>query len=142
MEKRFRELQVADVMSAGIISCTPQTPMRAVARLMATYRVHAVFVFEDAELWGLVSDLDLVAAAWAGVEARTAGEAAVAPLVQVSSADELEYAAQLMTENGVSHVAVLDPQTHLPVGVVSTLDIARAVAREQPLEARLLDLPR
>jgi CBS domain-containing protein len=33
-----------------------------------------------------------------------------------------------MTESGVSHLAVVDPRTRRPVGVVSTLDIARAVA--------------
>jgi CBS domain-containing protein len=127
---------VADAMSPGVISCTADTPLRAVARLMATYRVHAVFVLdygeeadETAELWGLVSDLDLVAAAWAGVDERTAGDSAVAPLVTVRSSDRLERAAQLMAENGVSHLAVLDAATGRPVGVLSTLDIARVIAR-------------
>ena len=55
------------------------------------------------ELWGLVTDLDLVAAAWAGVDdERTAGESAVVPLVTVRSDDRLRDAAQLMAENGVS----------------------------------------
>jgi CBS domain-containing protein len=144
MEKTFAQLTVADVMTAGVISCTPETPLRTIARLMAGYRVHAVFVFGDetaAELWGLVSDLDLVAAAWAGVDDRTAGDSAVAPLVTVAGDDELEHAAQLMAENGVSHLAVLDPETQRPVGVVSTLDIARAVADERR-GARLLELRR
>ena len=42
--------------------------------------------------------------------------------------DDLRHAAQLMTESGVSHLAVVDPKTRRPVGVVSTLDVARAVA--------------
>jgi CBS domain-containing protein len=33
-----------------------------------------------------------------------------------------------MAESGVSHLAVVDPNTDRPVGVVSTLDIAGAVA--------------
>jgi CBS domain-containing protein len=102
---------------------------------MAAHRVHSVFVLdygleddEAPELWGIVSDLDLVAAAWADVDEQTAGESAVTPLVYVRTDDDLRHAAQLMTESGVSHLAVVDPRTRRPVGVVSTLDIARAVA--------------
>ena len=40
------------------------------------------------ELWGIVSDLDLVAAAWADVDRQTAGESAVTPLVYVSADDD------------------------------------------------------
>ncbi len=131
----FVRATVADVMTEGLISCAPSTPLRSVARLMATHRVHSVFVFdygqeddETTELWGLVSDLDLVAAAWADVDEQTAGASAVTPLVYVTRGDDLRHAAQLMAESGVSHLAVVDPATQRPVGVVSTLDIARAIA--------------
>jgi CBS domain-containing protein len=131
---------VADAMTVGVINCTPETPLSEVARIMARYRVHSVFVHsvfvydygdeddEAAELWGLVSDLDLVAAAWAGVDERTAGDSAVAPLVTVRSDDRLEHAAQLMAESGVSHLAVMDETSERPVGVLSSLDIARVIA--------------
>jgi CBS domain-containing protein len=131
----FFRARVSDVMTNGLITCAPATRLRDVARLMAAHRVHSVFVFDYAteddetpELWGIVSDLDLVAAAWADVDTQTAGESAVTPLVQVRSDDDLRHAAQLMTESGVSHLAVVDPRTRRPVGVLSTLDIARAVA--------------
>jgi CBS domain-containing protein len=131
----FEEATVGDAMSRGVISCAPETPLRTVARMMATYGVHAVFVFEhreeddeDFQLWGIVSDLDLVAASRNDLDARTAGGASVTPLVTVGSNEPLERAAQLMAEYGNAHVAVVDPQSERPVGVVSTLDIARAVA--------------
>ena len=126
---------VSEAMTAGVINCAPDTPLRTVAKLMATYHVHAVFVFDyqdrtdDAfELWGLVSDLDLVAGARLDLDARTAGESAVAPLVTVLGSDTLDRAAELMAVNGVSHLAVIDPSTPRPVGVISTLDIAREIA--------------
>jgi len=131
----FLGARVSDVMTEELITCAPSTPLRGVARLMAAHRVHSVFVFdygsdddELPELWGIVSDLDLVAAAWADVDDQTAGESAVTPLVYVRADDDLRHAAQLMTESGVSHLAVVDSRTRRPVGVVSTLDIARAVA--------------
>lgn len=135
----FSDASVADVMTEGMISCAPSTPLRSVARLMASHRVHSVFVFdygteddETTELWGIVSDLDLVAAAWADIDLLTARDSAVTPLVYVSKQDGLRRAAQLMAESGVSHLAVVDPASDRPVGVISTLDIARAVAGRTP----------
>ncbi len=131
----FETATVADAMSPGVISCPPETPLRVVARMMATFSVHSVFVFEhmdeddeDAQLWGVVSDLDLVAASQADVDARTAGSSAVTPFVTVPTDAPLVRASALMAEHGIAHLAVIDPETQRPVGVVSTLDIARSIA--------------
>ena len=126
---------VSEVITGGVINCTPDTSLRTVAKLMATYRVHAIFVFDyshgadDAlEPWGLVSDLDLVAGARRPLDERTAGESAVAPLITVLGSDTLERAAELMAANSLCHLPVVDPSTPRPVGVISTLDIARELA--------------
>jgi CBS domain-containing protein len=132
--RAFEEATVGDVMSAGVISCAPETPLRAVARLMSTHRVHAIFVFdygaeddETTELWGVVSDLDVVAAGRVA-DMRTAGTSAVTPLLTIASDEPLERAVELMAASGVSHVAVLDPKSQRPAGVLSTLDVAGVLA--------------
>jgi CBS domain-containing protein len=121
-------------MTTGVISCPPETPLREVAEIMAGHRVHAVYVFDDeaGELWGIVSDLDLVAAARGDLEHLTARDASVTPLVSVETYDSLDRAAQLLAENGVSHLAVIDPSTRRPVGVLSTLDLAQVIAGQAP----------
>ena len=131
----FSTLRVVDAMTSGLISCTPDTKLRSVAAIMAERRVHAVYVFdygfeddETIELWGLVSDLDLVAAARGDIDQRTARDSSVTPLIHVFADDSLERAAQLMAEYGSSHLAVLDQETRRPVGVLSTLDIARVIS--------------
>jgi CBS domain-containing protein len=130
----FETATVGDAMSSGVISCPPETPLRAVARTMATYGVHAVFVFERVDedeaphLWGVVSDLDLVAAAQLDLDALTAGATAVTPLVTVASDSSLGEAGSLMAQYGIAHLAVTAPSSHAPIGVISTLDIARAIA--------------
>jgi CBS domain-containing protein len=139
----IREAKVRDAMSSGIVSCTPDTPLRKVAQLMAENRMHGIFVFdygveddETTELWGLVSDLDVVAATRGHIDTRTAGDSAVTPLVTVPSDVPLDRAAQLLAESGASHLAVVDPLTRRPIGVLSTLDIVRAVAVE-PARSRI-----
>jgi CBS domain-containing protein len=131
----FEFATVGDAMSHGVISCAPETPLRVVARMMATYGVHAVFVFdhvdeddEAPQLWAVVSDLDLVAATQLDLDTLTAGATAVTPLVSVAADCSIAVAGGLMAQYGIAHLAVTDPGTHRPIGVISTLDIARAVA--------------
>src|SRR5215469_9664005 len=79
----FETATVSDAMSNGVISCPPETPLRIVARMMATFGVHAIFVFEHTDedgeaprLWAVVSDLDLVAATPLDLDTLTAGSTA------------------------------------------------------------------
>jgi CBS domain-containing protein len=135
----FELARVGDAMSRGVISCSPEARLHVVARMMATFGVHAIFVFEHtdeddeiARLWAVVSDLDLVAATQADLDTITAGMTAVTPLVTVAADRPLVEAASLMAQHGVAHLAVTDPVGGQPIGVVSTLDIARAVATSHP----------
>jgi CBS domain-containing protein len=134
----FADASVEDAMSHGVIHCAPETPLRTVARMMATHNVHAIYVFDygdeadvNVELWGIVSDLDVAAAACGELDGRTARGAAVTPLQTVKSDQPLSDAAELMSLKGLTHLAVIDPASRRPVGVVSTLDVARAVAAGQ-----------
>jgi CBS domain-containing protein len=131
----FDSATVGDAMSRGVISCPPETPLRVVARMMVTFGVHAIFVFEYAEedaeahrLWGVVSDLDLVAATQLDLDTLTAGATAVTPLVSVAADSSIGEAGGLMAQYGVAHLAVTDPDSGRPIGVISTLDIAQAIA--------------
>lgn len=128
--------RIAQAMHPGTITCPPETPLSDVARMMAAYGIHCVVVLADVDeadfegpLWGVVSDLDLVeAAAAADLEERTAGGTAASPLVTVPPDESLERAAQLMAEHETSHLVVVDPGSDRPVGVLSTLDVARVLA--------------
>jgi CBS domain-containing protein len=130
----LHELRVTDVMHPGMVSCPPDASLSTVARLMVTYRVHAIFIhahgddLAQGESWAVVTDADLVRAAFVGDLETTAASIAAAPVLAVSTAEPLEHAMQLMTEHEVAHVVVLEGRSGRPVGVVSTLDIARAVA--------------
>ena len=136
LARPLHQIRVSEAMHPGVLTCALETPLRDVARIMATYRVHSVVVFgTDDEavggrIWGVVSDLDLVSAAatGGGLEEQTAGATAVTPAVMVAPSDTLEHAAQLMREHEVAHVVVVDETTARPVGVLSTLDLARELA--------------
>jgi CBS domain-containing protein len=138
----LQHVPVSDAMHPGVLTCPVETPLRTLARMMAAHRVHSIVVYGDPEeaeadglIWGVVSDLDLVGAATVGdVEDRTAGGTAASPVVRVSPDETLDRAAQLMHEHGTAHLVVVDPGANQPVGVISTLDIARVLARPAPFE--------
>ena len=125
--------RVADVMHWGLVSCAADTPLDVVAALMIDEVVHCVVVLDgpaaDASLWGVVSDLDLIAAASVRPLAeQAAGGSAMRPAVTIDPAESLESAARAMTRAGVAHLVVVDPVERRPIGVVSTLDLAGALA--------------
>ena len=124
---------VADAMHRGLIHCTPETSLRAVAALMAGERVHCIVVTENPlaarSLWGVVSDLDLVAAATVrSLDDQRAGGTAMKPAVTAVPHETLEEAARRMTEHGVSHLVVIDVVGQRPLGVLSALDLADVLA--------------
>ena len=125
---------VADAMHHGVISCPPSTTPAALARTMSENRVHCVVVSGLARgrrgaeelVWGIVSDLDLMNALQDGGGLDARGLALTAPLT-VDEFDPLDRAVQLMAENATAHLVVVD-RNGSPVGILSTLDIARVVA--------------
>jgi CBS domain-containing protein len=129
----FDHARVADVMRYGLITCSPEAELRDVARTMVTNHIHAVIIKRlDAEEgttpWGVVSDLDVLSTAHPGGVDMVAYEAAATPAVTVAPDESLARAAQLMREYTTSHLIVVDRVTDEPLGVISTLDIAGALA--------------
>lgn len=131
----LEQVLVADFMHPGVLACAPETSLADVAGMMARHSIHCVVVlgenFGDARGWGVVSDLDLAEMAAAGsIDGHSARECAAGPTVVVHPGDTLAHAAQLMVDNGVAHALVARAQPARPLGVLSTLDIARALAGE------------
>ena len=124
---------VADVMRPGILTCPPLTPLREVARLMATRRVHCVLVKREGPeipaTFAVLSDLDLVRVTGDGaLDDVTAGDIAGSPLITVTSDETLQHVAGVMARHACTHLLVVGPGTVAPLGVLSTLDIAAAIA--------------
>jgi CBS domain-containing protein len=118
-------------MHEGLVSCRPDASLRTVARMLATYRVHALIVHArgDPSAWGVVTDRDVVRAAGSGdLGSQTALSVVGAPAWTVAPREPLARVAELMCDAGMSHVVVVDGVPARPVGVLSTLDIARALA--------------
>jgi CBS domain-containing protein len=127
---------VREAMQLGLFECSPDADVTSLASTMVDKAIHCVVVAGidrrtrsgDRVAWGVVSDLDLMRGVASGADRPTAGDLASAELVVVDPADSLARAAQLMAEHDTAHLIVASPQTGRPVGMISTFDIARAIA--------------
>lgn len=125
---------ITDLMHSGLAFCNRDASVAEIARTMATCRIHAVVVMgvspdgQDPLIWGVVSDLDLLAA-YAGADANiTAGDLASEPVLRIRSTKSAQDAVDALVANGAHHLVVVDSDGHEPLGVVSTLDLAELLA--------------
>jgi CBS domain-containing protein len=124
---------VSEAMHWGLVHCSPDATLREVATLMADAVVHCVVVLDAPgdrrSLWGVVSDVDLVAAAAVrSLDEQRAEGTAMKPAITAFPHESLDEAAQRMTAHGVSHLVVVDDPGQRPVGVISTLDLVGRLA--------------
>lgn len=133
---------VRAAMQLGLYECDPEADLRTLARTMAERTIHAVVVSDVANArglrgrlaWGIVSDIELMRALRPGMEQTSAGEIAATEVVSVLPGDTLEHAALLMADHDTAHLVVVSPDTGRPVGMLSTLDVARFAARHSSSE--------
>lgn len=127
----LHQVTVREVMHDGIVTCSPSADLEQVAAAMAEHGIHCLVAIDegppgedDDRLWGVVSDLDLMR----GVESPVtldAGNLAELDVATVAPGDTLDHAARTMVRRGLAHLVVVADGR--PVGVISTLDIARAM---------------
>jgi CBS domain-containing protein len=134
-EVDLSRVRVGDVIAPGIITCSPESTARDVAELMAAKAIHCVVVSDmpaerGARGWGVISDLDLASVAVGALDRVTAAEIAATEPVEVKATDSLEQASRQMVEHQVTHLLVAQGDPAQPIGVLSTLDLARALAGE------------
>lgn len=130
-ETALGPMLVRDAMHTGILTTDPSTPLRVVARLMADQRVHAIAVSDPAYTrrpWAFISTLDVAKAAAENAD-ETAGDVARPNVLTVTADQSLGSAAQIMADNGVTHLVVIDPATGHPAGILSSLDVVAAYGR-------------
>ena len=130
------DVKVDEAMSRRVVTARPDWSLAAAGRKMAEEKIHCIVVAgvvrrrgREELKWGIVSDEDLVRLCAGGDGTWSAGDAARTQIVAVEPADTVREAARVMAENRTGHLVVVEPATGEPVGVISTLDVARVLGR-------------
>ena len=125
--------RVSEVMHPGVLTCHSGSSLHDVARAMATHGVHSVAIWGDEGddsigFHGMISALDLLSAVMHGESlASPALVAARRDVHTVRASAPLSEGARLMVDEKASHVIVLADDRDRIVGVLSALDVTRAL---------------
>jgi CBS domain-containing protein len=147
-------MQAKDLMSRNLVVVPPETPVAAIAELLAQRHISAVPVVDAAgRPHGIVTEGDLIrrladapqgpmtwflnlfrspgplAVRFAKAHGKTARDVMSKELVSVGETATAEEIAELMEQHGIRRVPVVKDGTM--VGLVSRADLLRAVLRRQ-----------
>jgi CBS domain-containing protein len=118
--------RVRDIMTPNPISLDVQATAGEAANMMKKRNVGDVLVSRGGELYGVVTDRDLVVRCLAeegDARARRLGEVCTAQLATLSPDDPISEALALMKRYAVRRLPVIE--NGAPVGIVSLGDLAR-----------------
>jgi CBS domain-containing protein len=138
-------MRVAEVMTAEVLTVTPETSLKQVAEMLASRGISGAPVVDDEKhVVGVVSEADIIVkerrqpqpdalhrlfrrtnGTAAKRAATTAGEAMTSPAVTVTGTRRVDVAAALMLDRHVNRLPVVDDQGVL-VGIVTRADLVRA----------------
>ncbi|MFC9925962.1 CBS domain-containing protein [Streptomyces sp. NPDC127190] len=119
--------RIRDVMSCGAVAVEPMTTVERAALVMREHDVGDVLVAYDCDLFGVLTDRDIVVRALAeGRDPHTTPVGQVCskpPVVTVSPEDTTDHAMELMSRHAVRRLPVVE-RGGCPVGMVSIGDLA------------------
>lgn len=128
-------LRVEDVMHRGIVSCARSSSAGEIAQLMISADVHCVAVLSPSPepghpplIWGIVTDLNLLRALAESQSEATAETLAGGQVIRVRPTQTIDEAADVMIRSGAHHLVVIDADELQPIGILSTTDVAAAIA--------------
>jgi CBS domain-containing protein len=145
-------MQVADFMTRRVLAVTPDTPMRAAARLMLDHKISGLPVVDAAgHVVGIVSEHDLLrrrgdgewedGSRWlalmiepegladqrAHFDDRKVSEVMTRNPVTVAAGASLNEASRLIEDRGIKRLPVVE--NGVLVGVIARADLVRALAQ-------------
>ena len=126
---------VADLMTPDPISVNESASLDEAVRLLEENEISGLPVVDrDGLLLGVISQTDIIRARavqhlwhrWPGLRVRHLMHA---PALTADRSMSLEEAAQMMEQRHIHRLVVVDDDQLTPIGIISTTDIVRALAR-------------
>jgi len=122
---------ITQIMSERLVTARPEMPVGDLIQMLRTQHVGCVPIVNEAgRPMGIVTKLDVVECLNDG--RATARELMMPLAMSLESHATVGQAAALMSKEDIHHVLVVDEDRRL-IGVVSALDIARWLARNDGL---------
>ena len=116
---------VGDIMTAGVISLSAEDTVRDAARHMREANVGAIVVQKQGDLFGIVTDRDIVVRCLArggNCDTTPLGEVCSPEVATLRPDDDVDYAVRMMRDRAIRRIPVV--KNGKAVGIVSLGDLA------------------
>jgi PAS domain S-box-containing protein/putative nucleotidyltransferase with HDIG domain len=130
--------KLADILTAGVISATPETMISEALCLMRTNNVSCIMVSENNRLVGIVTERNMVRLVASRPEAVAGGilsQIMSSPVITAHRQMDIFEAYSLLSSNRLRHLAVVDEDNSL-VGVVTLSNIVDHLSYESFVEMK------
>ena len=126
----MKHLYVRDIMTSKVVTLPRRASSSEAAHTLTSHRVSGAPVIDQDRVVGIASKTDLLyARVCASVDnSVTVGDVMTSLIFAVRPGDPAMLAVRLMVEEGIHHVVVID-EGHKLAGIVSLMDVLRALAR-------------
>jgi CBS domain-containing protein len=127
-------MRIDEIMTNEPACCTPETPLREVARMMVEHdcgEIPLVQAPDETILLGVITDRDIICRVVArGVNPAelTAGDCMSSPVVSVAMGASVDECCRVMEAHQIRRVPIIDENGHIR-GIVSQADIARSAPK-------------
>ena len=125
---KLEDVKVKDIMEKTLIFVTPSTTAFQIAQMMKSGGITAVFVKEEEEFVGIVTDRDFaIKIAISKLPFDTPAEKIMSsPLITIDQNEPISVAAKMMAFKKIRKLAVTDKNKI--VGIVRSLDLVEQLA--------------
>jgi len=124
--------KVRDVMARGVVTVRLDTPVKDVAKILIENGVSGVVVVDEkGEVWGVITDTDLIKCYTDGKAGAVAEDIMSPQTLTVDPEMKLREAAAFLCSKGIHRAFVMSAghacTKNFPVGVISVTDIVREI---------------
>ena len=135
MIMKIAEKMIRDVMTRGVVTVSPNTPVKEITERMASQHLSGVAVIGvQGDMLGFISEMDIVKVLHKpDLKQLTAEDVMSSRLIAVAPDATLGRAARIMDEGHIHRLLILSEKgvgaSQRPIGILSTTDIVREVAK-------------
>ncbi len=135
MIMKIAEKMIRDVMTRGVVTASPDTPVKEIAERMVNQHLSGVAVIGmQGDMLGFISEMDIVKVLHKpDLKQLTAEDVMSSRLIAVAPDATLGRAARIMDEGHIHRLLILSEKgvgaSQRPIGILSTTDIVREVAK-------------
>lgn len=133
---RVKNMKVRDVMSRGVLTVTPDTPIKKIAGILIDEDISGIAVVSpEGEVMGVISEIDIVKVFVDKWEELTADDIMSSSVKTIEPDHTISEAAEIMRDLNIHRLLILSGASGriraIPIGILCASDILKAIVEEK-----------